>query len=580
MASIGWALLLFLAQLHKLFSTSSAHADASNLTRLAVHFLCRPGQADTLLQLKKSFFFDDTSATRLQSWRDGTDCCLWEGVGCDASSGNVTVLDLNNRGLFSFGLDPTIFNLTSLRQLDLSMNELSFIQSDNIPATGFERLALLSHLNLSSAGFQGQVPIGISKLVNLLSLDISNFFDDAYFYEPSDNYYENSNSLYESNFGTLVANLSNLKELYFDGVDLSLSGDEWWISLATAVPNLEVLSLAGCHLSGPIHKSLARLHSLSVINLQQNDITAGPFPEFFMDFLSLTVLQLSDTNLQGWFPSKSFQSKNLRFLDLSGNHNLSGHVPNFSNASSLEILRLTGTNFSSAKPVPLSDLKLLKELRLDGSLVSVDFLSSLGRLGSLRQLYLGFNSVSALRSIFTWIGYHHNLTSLQIRGYNFSMTTPSSLSSFKTLSRLTMYQCNLPGPIISAIGNLIDMQTLELIDCTSYGSIPSSFGNLTSLINLYVTGSTFSGPLPAAVGNLTSLKTMEIQGRYISGTIPYTIGQLNKLRRLVLSGCNLSGSIPSSIVNLTQLTILDLSDNSLNGKSIYLLSPFLVLSYA
>jgi hypothetical protein len=44
---------------------------------------------------------------------------------------------------------------------------------DNIPATGFERFTLLTHLNLSYLGLRGPIPDGIGKLVNLLSLDLS-----------------------------------------------------------------------------------------------------------------------------------------------------------------------------------------------------------------------------------------------------------------------------------------------------------------------------------------------------------------------------------------------------------------------
>ncbi|KAK3122669.1 hypothetical protein QOZ80_8AG0616600 [Eleusine coracana subsp. coracana] len=278
MASIIWSLLLFLAQLHTPCFTSASQAHAGNLTRLSVPILCRPDQSHALLQLKKSFSFGKSTPT-LPSWRDGTDCCFWEGVGCDASSGNITVLDLNNRGLSSYDVHPAIFNLTSLRRLDLSMNYFG-LNCNNIPSTGFERFALLTHLNLSNLGIQGPVPIGIGKLVNLLSLDISTSFDNLIHFEET--YDHHSNNLYESNFDTLVANLSSLRELYLDNVDLSRNGEELYISLATSVPHLEVLSLAFCRLEGPVHKSLSRLHSLMVINLQGNEIV-GPFPEFFMD---------------------------------------------------------------------------------------------------------------------------------------------------------------------------------------------------------------------------------------------------------------------------------------------------------
>ncbi|WVZ95173.1 hypothetical protein U9M48_040970 [Paspalum notatum var. saurae] len=604
-----WLLLFFLAQLYALLSTS----DGGNITHLPDPFLCHLDQAKSLLQLKKSFLFG-TSTTILPSWQDGTDCCLWEGVGCDASSGNITALDLNNYGLSSYSLDPSIFTITSLRRLDLSMNDFSggrwdswsTIWSDTIPAYGFERLTLLTHLNLSNSGLYGLIPIGISKLANLLSLDLSG---PPHCYDGI----VACNSL-GSDFNTLLANLSNLRELYLDGVDMSDSEEHWCTSLATFVPHLQVLSLADCWLSGSIHETLSRIQSLRVINLQRNyDISAGPFPEFFVEFVNLTELQLSDINLEGWFPSRTFRSKHLRVLDLSNNPDLSGHVPNFSNASCLEILRLYGTNIMSLKPTSSSNFMSLKELSLDRNLVSMDFLYSLGRLGSLCWLDLGLESVSDLRPIFSWIGDRKILTSLALTGCNFSMTEPSLVSNFRTLRSLNMVECILPRPILSAIGNLMDLETLEIDNCITYGSMSSSFsnlkilrniyinncdlsgpmssaiGNLTNLRTMYINGGGFSGPMPAgignltnlrsmriidggfsrpmpiAIGNLTNLKTLEIHDAYI-GTIPYAIGQLKQLMWLDLAGCNFSGSIPSSIVSLTHLTKLDLFYNSLNGE--------------
>jgi len=91
---------------------------------------------------------------------------------------------------------------------------------------------------------------------------------------------------------------------------------------------------------------------------------------------------------------------------LSNNPDLSGHVPNFFNASCLETLRLDGTNFSSLKPTSYSSFKSLKDLSLDGNLIFVEYLSSLGSLGSLFQLDLVLESASQLKPIFSWIGDH------------------------------------------------------------------------------------------------------------------------------------------------------------------------------
>ncbi|VAH56040.1 unnamed protein product [Triticum turgidum subsp. durum] len=574
MASIHWALLLFLVQL-PILATSSAHSDG-NLT-----LWCHPDQAAALLQLKQSFFAAATTAALLPSWQNGTNCCLWEGIICDASSGLVTVLDLSGHGLNSYGLDPALFSLKSLRRLDLSMNSLGDY-SYNITTAEFERLALLTHLNLSNADLYGQIPIGISKLVNLVSLDLSSRtvsdYDDPT--SPGDSF----NHLREPNFEILVANLNNLRELYLDGVQImSSSGEDWGKALAKYVPHLQVLSLEGCGLNGPIHHSLSSLHSLVAINLGSNDV--GPIPEFFADFPNLSELQLSYMNLQGWFPQRFFQLKNLRVLDLSSNPNLSGHLPNFPHASSLYTLRLEETNFSYAKPSSSGNFKLLRELTLDRKFLSMDFLSSFGVLESLCQLKVDLmDSSKDFGSILSWIGDLRNLASLDIYRCDFSWTTPSSIVNLKALRSLKMFDSNLPRPILSEIGSLIDLENLEISDCKLHGSMASSIRNLTNLRSLHIVNCDACGTMPAAIGYLRNLKRLEISGpdfsgsipaaigylrnlrsSQLSGSIPYAIGQLKELTHLIIQGGSISGRIPSSLLNLTRLAELDLSYNHVSG---------------
>jgi hypothetical protein len=439
------------------------------------------------------------------------------------------------------------------------------------------------------------------------------------------------------NFDTLVANLSNLRELYLDGVDLSYSGHGWCTTLATYVPRLEILSMANCALTGPISKSLSRLSSLLVLNLQENyNITAGPFPEFLMDFINLTMLRLSNINLQGWFPSRPFQSKNLRVLDLSFNQNLTGHVPNFSNASSLGSLMLHGTSLLPVELKASTSFVSLKELSLDGNLVSVDFLSSFGTLGSLCKLDLAFDTASELGPVLSWIGHHKNITRLVIIYANFTEIAPALISNyFKTLRSLIICACTLPRHVLHAVGNLTGLQTLQLFNCGMTGSstLPSSIGNLTNLRDLYIVQCGFSGPMPAAIGRLTNLRNMYVYSAQFSGpipatigkltnlenlyiedgisgpipatignlthlnsvkffgefsgpSIPYTIGQLSQLTRLNIGYSTFSesipssffGSIPSSMANLTQLTELILASNSLNGNNTISCISFLTYS--
>ncbi|CAN6361712.1 unnamed protein product [Urochloa humidicola] len=574
MASICWALLLLLClvQLHPL-ATSRAHDDG-NPTHHHTPSSCYPDQANALLKLKQSFMFHSydpqidlpDSITTLPSWQAGTNCCLWEGVGCSNSSGHVTSLNLSGFGLYSNGVDPVLFNLTSLRLLDLSMNNFGG-DSYKIASVGFERLALLTNLNLACSSISGQVPVGISKLTHLVSLDLSSCYIDDF--DSDSRGTDNFLQVWEPNFQTLVANLSNLRELYLDDTSIPSSAQDCFRALAKSVPHLRVLSLEGCSLQGHIDPSLSRLHSLAMINLSDNDdITPGPFPEFFMNFLNLRVLQLSNINLKGPFPRGVFQSKNLRVLELSENPKLSGHIPRFSDATSLDTLMVDGTNFSYVRSSYFSNFTALTELGLDGKIISGDFLSSFGMVPSLRKLILtGLNLPSELESVFSWFEGIKNLRSLKFQYCDLSMTVPSSIRKFKSLTSLVIFNSNITTQTLSAVTNIRKLKFFTIDNCVDclLGQLPPAIGNLTSLERLDIFDCRLSGSIPHEVGAVKKLISLGLPETGLSGRIPSSFGNLTQLTGLWLVGNYLNGEIPTSLFTLPALQYLDLSHNQLSG---------------
>ena len=191
---------------------------------------CLPDQEASLLDLKHGFRFDSELSEPLVSWKPGSNCCSWEGVTCDTVSGHVIGLDLGERNIFG-NLRSSLFNLTSLQTLNLGWNHF---RGAPIPQSGFERLTKLTHLNLSHTGLTGQIPIGISRLTSLISLDLSGGYELQ---------------LRNPNLQMLVKNLSNLRELHLDGVNLS-SEHDWSKTLSKSLPRLQVLSLFKCDLPG------------------------------------------------------------------------------------------------------------------------------------------------------------------------------------------------------------------------------------------------------------------------------------------------------------------------------------------
>jgi Leucine-rich repeat (LRR) protein len=361
-----------------------------------------------------------------------------------------------------------LFNLTSLHHLDLSRNNFG---GSHLPAVGFERLSLLTYLNLSGSGLYGQIPINIGYFTSLLSLDLSN-----HFVGDISTYSSNALVLWEPSFTALLANLSNLRELYLDSVDISASGEEWCNTLARHVPHLEILSLEDCGLSGPIDHSLSRLRSLNHINLNDNYIS-GAVPDFFADFLGLSVLQLADCNFDGLIPPRIFQLKKLSVLDVSDNPNMLVHLPDFLNGSSLKILNMQGTNVSTTNPRSFSSLRSLEELSLDGKYRYIGELhpSYFVNLHKLHLSWLGSESQ------ISWIGDLKKLTNLEIFSSNFSTRAPSWIGNLTSLTSLEIYDCIFSGSIPSAIENLKNLTILGLWDCGFSGRIPSWVANLTQL---------------------------------------------------------------------------------------------------
>ncbi|KAH0470912.1 hypothetical protein IEQ34_000635 [Dendrobium chrysotoxum] len=182
---------------------------------------CLQIESSALLQLKRGFTYSD-----LDTWKLSTNCCIWEGVTCDESSGRVIGLDLSNRFIAGM-IDPSFFNLTSLRTLNFSNNQFHGI---SIPNYAWDRLANLSSLDLSYAGFAGKIPVGIFHLTKLTFLDLSSPYDEF-------------GGLSLTSKPIFLRNMSSLRDLYLENIDLSPYQNEWCGALANFTPALEMLKM-------------------------------------------------------------------------------------------------------------------------------------------------------------------------------------------------------------------------------------------------------------------------------------------------------------------------------------------------
>lgn len=202
------------------------------------------------------------------------------------------------------------------------------------------------------------------------------------------------------NLSTITQNLTNIRELYLDYVQISVNGEKWCEELSSSLPHLQVLSMRGCNLRGEIHKSLLKLHHLSVICLSSNSL-ASQVPEFLAVFTNLTTLVLSNCDLTGKVPRKIFLIPTLRTLDLSANNKLKGSLPVFYKNGSLEELILGATSFSGLLPSSISNLNSLRRIDLSRCNFQGSIPSSMGGLSLLEEVDLSANAFSGPIPSFT-----------------------------------------------------------------------------------------------------------------------------------------------------------------------------------
>ncbi|KAG8377053.1 hypothetical protein BUALT_Bualt09G0128000 [Buddleja alternifolia] len=483
---------------------------------------CLEDQKSLLLGLRNSLIFDSSASTKLVQWNQTTDCCTWNGVECDVL-GHVTSLQLEEE-MISGGIEnlDELFSFRYLEKLNLAYNSFNSIQ---IPERLYN-LTNLTHLNLSNAGFVGQVPEELSRMTNLISLDLSSRFPGI---EPL--------KLEKPNLEMFLQNLTELRELYLDSVNISAQGSKWCQVLSSSLPNLTILSLRDCLLSGPIDSSITKLKSLSVLQLDRNNF-ASEIPKFLANFPNLTTLSVMSCSLVGAFPEKIFQLPTLQNLYLSYNMLLSGNLPEFPWNGSLRTLALSYTNFSGSLPDSISNLSMLSWLELSNCSFTGRIPSTIGSLKELAYLDISLN--------------------------NFTSSIPLFHLS-KKLTYMDASHNSLNGSLSSLhFGGLSDLVYIHLGHNLLSGTIPSSLFDLTSLQKLLLFNNEFEGQVQVSSNPSSSLlEVIDLSYNSLDGPIPKFFFEVERLKVLSLSSNNFNGTVHLETFKSPNISRIELSFNDL-----------------
>ncbi|CAL5390316.1 unnamed protein product [Camellia sinensis] len=333
------------------------------------------------------------------------------------------------------------------------------------------------------------------------------------------------------------------------------------------------LDLSCSQLQGTIqdNSTLFHLRHLQSLNLAFNYFSLSRISSEFGSFASLTYLNLSYSGFEGPIPSKTSHLSKLISLDLSyvidaysRVRRLEQHTFNMllRNLTQLRELHLDALNIFSPLPHALLNLYSLTSLSL-GNVLLTGKLPYFNVASSLQFLDLSDTSFSGQlpESI-------SNLKALNISSLiqcDFTGSIPASFGYLTQITKLDFWSNNFSGQVPSSISNLAKLNSLYLSTNNLNGQIPDSLGNMSQLTNLYLSGNNLNRQRPDSLGNMSQLTTLDLFGNQLTSTIPSSLFALPSLINIDLSDNKLQGPIPGSVYELQNLTDLVLSSNNLSG---------------
>ncbi|CAK7338559.1 unnamed protein product [Dovyalis caffra] len=293
---------------------------------------CLEEERIALLQIKTSFYSSNGISFQHYSLGKYANCCNWEGVFCNATTGRVVRIDLLYKRLADWYLNATLFlPFQELNSLNLSGNNIL----GSVENEGFERLSKLGNLEtlyLSYNKFSNSILTSLSALSSLKSLDLSkNRLKGSINIEElhrlrrleelnvADNEIEGFKSFHN---GDALPKLSNLKYL-------CLSGNRFNNNILSSIKDLFSLidlDLSYNQLKGSFNmKELDALINLTNVVLDGNEIDKFVFSEDSRGFPNLSYISLYNMTTNGGSISFSLlrslaKFPNLRSLVLGWNH--------------------------------------------------------------------------------------------------------------------------------------------------------------------------------------------------------------------------------------------------------------------
>ncbi|XP_050284091.1 receptor like protein 21-like isoform X7 [Quercus robur] len=573
-------------------------------------FGCWEHERAALLQLKASIN-STADIDYLRTWNStnkNSDCCDWERVKCDNTTGRVIQLDRNytiNWSREDWCLNASLFlPFEELQYLYLVGNQISRW----VPNEGFERFSALRKLEmlyLANNNFNNNILSSLSGISSLKILDLSDNKLNGSFHIPgferfsalhklemlylANNHFNNNILSSLSGISSLkildlggnklngsfhIPAFSNLEELYLDDNEI----DDFVTTTTKGsnnLPKLQVLELGWNKVNARIFKSLTTFTSLKILRMSGNNLEGSFTTEGWCELKKLQEIDLSNNNFEGRLPSCMANLTSLRVLDLSNNHFNGNSVQSpLSSLTSLEYLSFSYNNFSIPSTLSfLSNLSNLKILFSDNNILALEP-DSLTWIPTFQLKVFSLSSCSINihnRTPPRFLHYQYDLRVINLSHKKFAGQFPNWLLENNT--RLEIFFVNnnsFTGPFMVPYDIRPNIWSIDISDNHLHGPITTNLGLIfPNLKYLKMSRNEFEGSIPSSFGNMAFLEILDLSENHFSGTIPmhFIMGCYN-LEFLVLSNnnfSNFSGQIFPTNSNWTSLTNLHLDNNHFSG---------------
>ena len=449
-------------------------------------------------------------------------------------------------------IPPQLGQLTKLEELFLDSNLLT---GEIPPELG--QLTKLKRLFLDSNQLTGEIPPELGQLTKLIHLGLS----------------------FNQLSGPLPEELIALPLEYFAlaetqvCVPRAVEFEEWLKGIELPPPypycrdpQLDALSAFYEGTGGPNWRNKTNWLSLAPLGEWYGVTTDGDG--------RVTELNLEDNNLSGTVPLALGNLPNLKTLNLAFNASLFGPLPQVITGLPLEEIKLQGTEVCAPPQAEFQEW-------LNGISVSTGVTGCTDTRVDYYALVELYNATdgpnwtnatnwASAAPLNEWHGVNTDsggrVTRLTLQDNNLQGPLPTILGRLTNLSSLNLDRNQLTGEIPSELGQLTKLQELAFAVNQMTGEIPSDLGQLAKLSTLNFLQNQLTGEIPLELGQLTNLESLHLSINQLTGEIPSELGQLTSLKELFLDSNQLTGEIPSELGQLTNLESLHLGPNLLTGE--------------